>query len=57
MARSQPCSADRDQVSGFFDGLVLEAPGLVLGSKWRPESELESASTGVAFWAGVARKP
>jgi hypothetical protein len=47
---------DRGQVAAFFDGLALEEPGLVLGSNWQPDSELQSAAPGVAFWAGVGRK-
>jgi trans-aconitate methyltransferase len=45
----------REQTLRFFDGLDLVEPGLVATSKWRPDSELESASSAGA-WAGVARK-
>jgi hypothetical protein len=45
----------REQTLRFFAGLDLVEPGLVATSKWRPDSELEAASTSGA-WAGVARK-
>jgi hypothetical protein len=44
------------QVTAFFDGLDLVAPGVVQLSKWRPRSEAESAAA-AALWGGVARKP
>jgi hypothetical protein len=47
---------DRAQVTGFFDGLELVEPGVVQLSKWRPQSEIESAAA-AALWGGVARKP
>ena len=47
---------DRAQVTSFFDGLELVEPGVVQLSKWRPQSELESAAA-AALWGGVARKP
>jgi hypothetical protein len=46
---------DHAQVTSFFDGLKLVDPGVVQLSKWRPQSELESAAA--ALWGGVARKP
>jgi len=46
---------DRPAVARFFDGLELVQPGMVQASKWRPDSELETASP-AALWAGVARK-
>jgi hypothetical protein len=46
----------RAQVTGFFDGLRLVDPGVVLTHEWRPDSAEESATPGV-LWAGVARKP
>ena len=46
---------DHAQVSSFFDGLELVDPGVVQLSKWRPESEAESAAA-AALWGGVARK-
>ena len=47
---------DRAQVTSFFDGLELVEPGVVQLSKWRPQSEFESAAA-AALWGGVARKP
>jgi len=47
---------DHAQVTGFFAGLELVAPGVVQLSKWRPRSAEESAAA-AALWGGVARKP
>jgi hypothetical protein len=47
---------DRAQVTSFFDGLDLVEPGVVQLSKWRPQTELESAAA-AGLWGGVARKP
>jgi len=47
---------DHAQVTSFFDGLDLVEPGVVQLSKWRPQSEVESAAA-AALWGGVARKP
>ena len=47
---------NRDEIARFFNGTELLAPGLVQVSKWRPESELQTAAP-AARWAGVARKP
>jgi hypothetical protein len=47
---------DRAQVTSFFDGLDLIEPGVVQLSKWRPQSDVESAAA-AALWGGVARKP
>ena len=44
------------EVTGFFDGLRLVDPGVVLTHDWRPDSADESASRGV-LWAGVAQEP
>ena len=46
----------RAQVAGFFDGLTLAEPGVVLTHEWRPGSGDEAGNQGV-LWAGVARKP
>ena len=43
------------EVSRFFDGLELVAPGLVAVQNWRPGSEIE-ASAKSAMWGGVGRK-
>ncbi|MFF5493808.1 SAM-dependent methyltransferase [Streptomyces aquilus] len=50
----------RAEVMGFFDGLELIEPGLVVGHRWRPEpgsgpSLVSDAQ--VSLYAGVARKP
>jgi hypothetical protein len=47
---------DHAQVTSFFDGLDLVQPGVVQLSRWRPQSESESAAA-AALWGGVARKP
>jgi S-adenosyl methyltransferase len=47
---------DHAQVTSFFEGLDLVEPGVVQLSKWRPQTELESAAA-AALWGGVARKP
>jgi hypothetical protein len=45
----------RAQVEGFFDGLTLVDPGVVLTHEWRPDSGDDGKTPGV-LWAGVARK-
>jgi hypothetical protein len=47
---------DHAQVSSFFEGLDLVEPGVVQISKWRPQTELESAAA-AGLWGGVAGKP
>ena len=44
----------RAQVTGFFRGLTLLEPGVVLTHEWRPDPA-DAATPGV-LWAGVARK-
>jgi hypothetical protein len=46
----------RAQVTGFFHGLSLVEPGVVLTHEWRPEPGDDPGLRGV-LWAGVARKP
>jgi hypothetical protein len=46
----------RDQVAGFFHGLTLVDPGVVLTHEWRPDPGADPEQRGV-LWAGVARKP
>ena len=46
----------RDETARFFDGLELVEPGVVTSSKWRPDSDLDSARHS-STWCGVARKP
>jgi len=43
------------EVSRFFDGLELVAPGVVAVQNWRPASEIESRAKS-AMWGGVGRK-
>ena len=45
----------RAQVAGFFDGLTVIEPGVVLTHEWRPDSPDDAETPGV-LWAGVARK-
>jgi hypothetical protein len=47
----------RAQVTGFFDGLTLVEPGVVLTHEWRPGSGDEAGNNPGVLWAGVARKP
>ena len=42
------------EVSRFFDGLDLVAPGVVAVQHWRPASELEARAKS-AMWGGVAQ--
>ena len=45
----------RAQVTGFFDGLTVIEPGVVLTHEWRPDSPDDAETPGV-LWAGVGRK-
>jgi S-adenosyl methyltransferase len=47
---------DHARVTSFFEGLDLVEPGVVQLSKWRPQTEAESAAA-AALWGGAARKP
>ena len=47
---------DHAQVTSFFEGLDLVEPGVVQLSKWRAQTEAESAAA-AALWGGAARKP
>jgi hypothetical protein len=44
----------RDEVAGFFDGLELIEPGVVLVSEWQTAS---SGQIDLPFYAAVGRKP
>jgi O-methyltransferase involved in polyketide biosynthesis len=44
-----------DQVSRFFDGLEVVAPGVVRAPEWRPAAEADAAGQST-MWAGVGRK-
>jgi heme exporter protein D len=51
----------KDEIAGFFDGLDLVDPGLVLAPDWHPDrEEKQAAATAggavVPLWVGVARK-
>ena len=46
----------RARVEGFFEGLTLVEPGVVLTHEWRPDPQ-EATNTPGVLWAGVARKP
>jgi S-adenosyl methyltransferase len=47
-----------EQISRFFDGLDLLAPGVVSCSRWRPDlSSLDKPPAEVDEFCGVARKP
>ncbi len=45
----------RAQVTGFFHGLALAEPGVVLTHEWRPDPGDDPGQRGV-LWVGVARK-
>jgi crossover junction endodeoxyribonuclease RuvC len=45
----------RAQVTGFFRGLTVLDPGVVLTHEWRPDSHDDAKTPGI-LWAGVARK-
>jgi len=44
----------RQEVSRFFDGLVLAEPGIVQPPRWRPSGPEPGAD--ISVWCGVARK-
>jgi hypothetical protein len=47
-----------ERLAGFFDGLELVEPGVVMTSKWRPDTlGIEGATPDVDAIGGVARKP
>ena len=46
----------QQQVTQFFDGFELVAPGVVPIQQWRPDSDEEAAAR-AGMWGGVARKP
>ncbi len=56
LAEASYVARPREEVTGFFDGLVLVGPGVVKVTQWHPRSEMESAMT-TSLWGGVARKP
>jgi trans-aconitate methyltransferase len=48
---------DRDQVSRWFTGLELIAPGIVEVHRWRPAPEDPECPNGMPLLGAVARKP
>jgi len=46
----------RAEITSFFDGLELLAPGVVQPQQWRPEPG-SAGPAEVTAWCGVARKP
>jgi SAM-dependent methyltransferase len=55
-ASSPLITRTRQQISGFFAGLDLVDPGLVLTTHWRPPVPIRGADQ-AGMYAGVARKP
>jgi hypothetical protein len=47
----------KEEVTRFFDGLELLAPGVVQVHRWQPGSAVPDNGEQVAGWAGLARKP
>ncbi|MFF7702806.1 SAM-dependent methyltransferase [Streptomyces lydicus] len=50
----------RTEVARFFDGLILEEPGVTVGHRWRPEPASGPSlahDAQASLYAGVARKP
>jgi hypothetical protein len=45
----------RAEVLGYFDGLELVKPGVVMMNDWRPGDDTSRAA--ISMWAGVGRKP
>jgi hypothetical protein len=51
---------DQSAAEGFFDGLDLVDPGVVLVHRWRPDADEDPDAfedRQVSCWCGVARKP
>jgi hypothetical protein len=46
----------REQVEGFFDGLLLIEPGLVQLPYWRPDGAVGADASKIWLYAGVGRK-
>jgi hypothetical protein len=47
----------RGEVTGWFDGLELLAPGIVTASEWRPAAGDPEYDVRMPLYVGVARKP
>ncbi len=48
---------DRQQVEEFFAGMDLVEPGVVPGTRWRPEGPVAHSAADLASLSGLARKP
>jgi hypothetical protein len=55
LARETQQHRSHAEVSRFFDGLDLAAPGVVPVQQWRPDSEFEARAHST-MWGGVARR-
>ncbi len=55
LARETQRHRTRPEVTRFFDGLELVAPGVVPVQQWRPDSDL-TATAKSTMWCGVARR-
>ncbi|HVT67780.1 MAG TPA: SAM-dependent methyltransferase, partial [Trebonia sp.] len=53
--REPAVSRDKAEVTRFFDGFRLLAPGVVQTSQWRPRDRAESDAP-AALWGGLAVK-
>ncbi|MFB8773914.1 SAM-dependent methyltransferase [Streptomyces broussonetiae] len=45
------------EVARFFEGLDLIDPGIVIGHRWRPDTEPTASDAEVSTWAAVGIKP
>ncbi|GAA1990896.1 SAM-dependent methyltransferase [Catenulispora subtropica] len=45
------------EVTGFFDGLEVMEPGVVLVQRWRPDGPVPDDADRIWLYAGAARKP
>ncbi|MFD9871917.1 SAM-dependent methyltransferase, partial [Streptomyces niveus] len=50
---------ERAQVDRYFDGLVIQSPGLVDVTDWRPDSELKRRQRSIEWteYGGLAEVP
>jgi hypothetical protein len=55
LARETQRHRTQAEVTRFFDGLELVAPGVVPVQRWRPDSDL-TAKAKSTMWCGVARR-
>jgi hypothetical protein len=55
LIQQMPAYRSREQVSRFFDGADLVAPGLVRVEEWRPEPATRQSARS-SLWCGVGRK-